>query len=94
LKPATTKLNEILKTPHVLILYFFRKYVPQLRNFPAKYIYDPWNAPLEVQRAAGCIIGKDYPMRIIDHEEAKLVCAKRLREMVGELQEGMSTSIS
>ena len=72
----------------------FRKYIPQLRNFPEKYIYDPWNAPLEVQREAGCIIGKDYPMRIIDHEEAKLVCAKRLREMVGELQKGMSTSVS
>ncbi|CAB4010945.1 cryptochrome-1-like isoform X2 [Paramuricea clavata] len=73
---------------------FIRKYIPQLRNFPEKYIYDPWNAPLEVQQAAGCIIGKDYPMRIIDHEAAKLVCAKRLREMVGELQEGISTSVS
>lgn len=77
-----------------IYLFPFRKYIPQLRNFPSKYIYDPWNAPLEVQQRAGCIIGKDYPMRIIDHEEAKLVCAKRLREMVGELQEGISTSIS
>ena len=25
---------------------------------PAKYIYEPWLAPLEVQKKAGCIIGK------------------------------------
>lgn len=34
---------------------------------PAKYIYEPWLAPLEVQRKAGCIIGKDYPRPIVDH---------------------------
>jgi cryptochrome len=28
---------------------------------PAKYIFEPWIAPLAVQQAAGCIIGKDYP---------------------------------
>lgn len=28
---------------------------------PKRYIYEPWTAPAEVQRKAGCIIGKDYP---------------------------------
>lgn len=32
-----------------------------LQDMPAKYIYEPWTAPLSVQQAAGCIIGKDYP---------------------------------
>lgn len=27
---------------------YIRKYVPVLRHFPSKYIYEPWNAPLEV----------------------------------------------
>lgn len=75
-------------------VFKFRKYIPALRNLPAKYIYDPWNAPIEVQKAAGCIIGVDYPMRVIDHEEAKLVGAKRLRDVVGELREGISSSAS
>ena len=26
---------------------------------PGKYIYAPWTAPLEVQKVAGCIIGKE-----------------------------------
>jgi cryptochrome len=32
-----------------------------LQDMPAKYIYEPWTAPLSVQQAAGCVIGKDYP---------------------------------
>ncbi|KTF91410.1 hypothetical protein cypCar_00009083, partial [Cyprinus carpio] len=37
------------------------RYLPILRGFPAKYIYDPWNAPDSVQAAAKCIIGVHYP---------------------------------
>ena len=35
---------------------------------PKKYIYDPWNAPIDVQKSAGCIVGKDYPNPIVDHK--------------------------
>jgi len=34
---------------------------PHPQDMPAKYIYEPWTAPLSVQQAAGCIVGKDYP---------------------------------
>jgi cryptochrome len=37
---------------------YIRKYLPQLKKYPAKYIYTPWEAPLSVQKAAGCIIGR------------------------------------
>lgn len=49
---------------------YVKKYVPVLRNMPKKYIYEPWKAPLDVQRAAKCIIGKDYPEPIVDHAHA------------------------
>lgn len=29
---------------------FIRHYVPALQNMPAKYIYEPWTAPLSVQQ--------------------------------------------
>ncbi|CAM9589101.1 unnamed protein product [Pylaiella littoralis] len=48
---------------------YIKKYVPILRKFPPKYIYEPWTAPLEVQRGCGCIIGKDYPKPIVDHTD-------------------------
>merc|ERR1712154_679555 len=47
---------------------YIRKYLPILKKFPAKYIYEPWEAPLAVQKAAGCIIGTDYPRPIVKHE--------------------------
>lgn len=32
---------------------FIRRFLPVLRRFPAKYIYEPWTAPLSVQQACG-----------------------------------------
>ena len=49
---------------------YVRKWLPQLRNFPSKYIYEPWKAPLAEQRKAGCVVGADYPMPIVDHQAA------------------------
>ena len=49
---------------------------------PTEHIYEPWKAPLEVQKKAGCVIGQDYPEPIVDHHEA----SKRNRNMMEELQ--------
>ena len=46
---------------------YIRKHVPILAKYPNKYIYEPWMAPITVQETAGCIVGKDYPSRIVDH---------------------------
>lgn len=45
---------------------------------PSKYIYEPWLAPIEVQRKAGCIIGQDYPRPIVDHASASKACIARI----------------
>lgn len=49
---------------------YIKKWLPVLAKFPAKYIYEPWTAPIEVQRGCGCIIGQDYPQPIVDHKIA------------------------
>lgn len=46
---------------------YIRHFLPVLKDMPAKYIYEPWTAPLEVQRRAGCVVGTDYPAPIVDH---------------------------
>merc|ERR1711871_267134 len=48
---------------------FVRHYLPVLRKMPAKYIYEPWKAPADVQRRAGCVVGVDYPRPIVDHTD-------------------------
>jgi cryptochrome len=47
---------------------YVRKWLPQLKDFPAKYIYEPWKAPIADQKKANCIIGQDYPKPIVNHE--------------------------
>jgi len=47
---------------------YIRKHVPILKEYPDKYIYEPWTAPRDVQEAAGCVIGKDYPEPMVDHK--------------------------
>ncbi|XP_049951179.1 cryptochrome-1 [Schistocerca serialis cubense] len=48
---------------------YIKRYVPELQNYPVEYLYEPWKAPLEVQERAGCVIGKHYPERIVDHQD-------------------------
>ncbi|NXE30268.1 CRY2 protein, partial [Ardeotis kori] len=48
---------------------YIRKYLPVLKNFPSKYIYEPWTASEEEQKQAGCIIGQDYPFPMVNHKE-------------------------
>ncbi|CAH0754015.1 unnamed protein product [Bemisia tabaci] len=47
---------------------YIKKYVPELGKYPSEYIYEPWNAPKSLQERAGCVIGVDYPKRIVIHE--------------------------
>ncbi|RXN05640.1 cryptochrome-1-like isoform X1 [Labeo rohita] len=64
---------------------FIRRYLPVLRDFPAKFIYDPWNAPDDVQRAAKCVIGVDYPKPMVNHAEASRLNIERMRQIYQQL---------
>lgn len=46
---------------------YIRHFIPALKNYPNKFIYEPWKAPIAIQKQAGCIIGQDYPQPIVDH---------------------------
>ncbi len=59
---------------------YVRRYVPELRVVPDRYLSEPWRMPAEVQEEAGCIIGRDYPEPIVDHAEAREEALARYRE--------------
>lgn len=60
---------------------YVQKYIPELSKFPVEYIYEPWLAPKEVQETAGCVIGKDYPEPIVDHQKAAAENTKRMADL-------------
>lgn len=50
---------------------YVRRWVRELKQMPEKYLAEPWSAPEEVQREAGCMIGKDYPEPLVDLKESR-----------------------
>ena len=47
---------------------------------PEKFIYEPWKASRKVQREAGCVLGEDYPERIVVHEEVSKENMSRMKK--------------
>ncbi|CAN2390471.1 negative regulation of corticosteroid hormone secretion [Pristimantis euphronides] len=64
---------------------YIRRYLPILKGFPPKYIYDPWNAPECVQKLAKCIIGVHYPKPMVNHAEASRLNIERMKQIYQQL---------
>ncbi|XP_078077522.1 cryptochrome-2-like [Mustelus asterias] len=66
---------------------YVRRYLPVLQGYPTKYIYEPWNAPIEVQKAANCIVGIHYPKPMINHIEASRLNIERMKQIYPKLSD-------
>merc|ERR1719232_2385690 len=64
---------------------FIRRYLPVLKNFPTRYIHEPWTAPDAVQRSAKCIIGQDYPKPMCNHEYVSKLNMERMKAVYSQL---------
>jgi cryptochrome len=58
---------------------YVKRYLPVLRKMPTQYIFEPWKAPLSVQKQAGCIIGVDYPNPIVVHESISKINMEKMK---------------
>lgn len=71
--------------------HFVRKYVPELKDFDKKYIYEPWKAPIADQKKWKCLISGDgsesekdgmnfYPKPMFDFNERRQFCLDKMKE--------------
>ncbi|KAF6722075.1 Cryptochrome-2 [Oryzias melastigma] len=64
---------------------YIRRYIPILKDFPNRYIYEPWNAPESVQKAANCVVGVDYPKPMVNHAESSRLNIERMKQVYQQL---------
>jgi deoxyribodipyrimidine photo-lyase len=50
---------------------YIKKYVPELKNLPLKYIFEPWKAPDNVLKEAKVKIGITYPSPLVDLKDSR-----------------------
>ena len=45
---------------------YIKKFVPEIKKIPNKYLFSPWEAPDHILKKADVILGNNYPKPIID----------------------------
>jgi deoxyribodipyrimidine photo-lyase len=63
---------------------FIRRYVPELARVPDKHVHAPWAMRPVDQEAAGCVIGRDYPAPVVDHDRSRQITLERYRRAAGK----------
>ncbi len=59
---------------------YVRRFVPELKNLPDKFLHHPWDATPEMLKDAKVELGKNYPKPIVDHAEARVRALEAFKE--------------
>ena len=62
---------------------YVRRWVPELREVPLEKLAEPWTMSEDEQREAGCVIGKDYPAPVVDHQTERRRALERYGSVTG-----------
>lgn len=60
---------------------YIREWLPELSKLSNKYIQEPWKAPAVELQGAGIVLGKNYPLPIVDHAAARNEALQRFEQL-------------
>ena len=50
---------------------YIKKYIPELKEMPIKFLFNPWECPENIFENINIKLGKDYPFPIVDLKESR-----------------------
>ena len=56
---------------------YTRRFVPELKNLPLKYLFCPFDAPKDILQQAGITLGREYPKPLVDVKTSRLRALER-----------------
>ena len=59
---------------------FIKKHIPELSKVPSKYLHEPW-LYVEELKEYGVILGRDYPLPIVNYKEQRDLVLKKYEEV-------------
>ena len=62
---------------------YVRKYCPELKDLPDKYIHKPWETPGVIAKDAKLELGKSYPEPIVDLKASRQRALDAFQEIKG-----------
>jgi deoxyribodipyrimidine photo-lyase len=62
---------------------YVRRFVPEIAGLPAAFIHEPWRAPAATLAAAGVVLGRTYPLPLVDHARARARALAAYRAVQG-----------
>lgn len=51
--------------------HYIRRWLPELTKLSDTYIHAPWKCPIDVRAACKVVLGKNYPLPIVEHDQAR-----------------------
>ncbi len=60
---------------------YVRKWVPEIAGLPDPWIHKPFEAPEEILKRAGIVLGKTYPRPLVNHADARKEALNLLQQI-------------
>ena len=60
---------------------YTKRFVPELKEMPSKYLFNPWEAPEKILQKAGVTLGKNYPAPIVNLKQSRVRALDAFKSM-------------